>query len=1399
MAATVTGTFRILDRASRPMEGMRHEAERLDKALLSVGDQMDDIGTSKQLRQFDDTEKKLRDLDRTSRQLGADNNSSLSKTRSNMRGLGDDSDKLSHKLGRLAAAFSGVQKILGLMKIPLMASGIVMLVQAVGALGGGLISLIPQLTDTLGLVGAMPAALTGMALAAVTAKLAFSGMGAALKGTKGAMGKLTPEAREFVRELKALKPIGQELKSSAQAGMLPGLSEALGSVTSPQAIGTAKRLLGGMGRTLGNTAAQAAKSFTQPGFLRDFESVGKQGEHLMSRLGSALINVAHALMSVAIAAQPFTHWLAETIQGWSVGAREAANLGQKTGSLRDYFDRSRHSLELFGSIAHNLWDTFKGLTEASRPLGESLWQSADKATEHWAHFSNSVTGQQELRNYFDSLQEPLHSIFDFVTELGKGLGELSVGGGFTKTVDALTRSVKPLVEALGNEAIGPAFARGIEQLIQLFANLSHSVTAFAHLVDLFDTFLELINSLLENVPGLTNLITGVLGAVALSKLGSRLQVLAGEWGLVATQAGRAAVAQRAAGTVPVTGGGVVGGTRGGVVAGGRAPLFGAGGRLFNTAPRAGEPFNPRTTNIPTSLGEAAAARMPWLAGGGMGAAAFGGLKAAARFLGPASLLFGGIEGMSYLKHGGNLANVPGSMYSGATFGLVPSPATGEEVEAGMGSKAGNIANYMPKSRNAARSQLEVLRIGKKDPAELLGSYEGSWSTLGVGPQVGDKTKADAQKSFAAAYKRIEAWLGGKNKEIGVKAAMEFGQAWNIYFQHGGGQKAADELLGPISKRLRTFSHKDMPEATRAFGGSMLAMLQEAKRQNPKLSDEYSKLENRVERAFSKMGEHVEVVNGKIYTGSKSEWAGIEQAIGSRAEMARERTHTAFTAMQQEALGSLVAMGYTRSQATGILKGMEKGGTAGKIAGMDAQSGPSGNGERPSVNQHRMGAAHGFASGGRIPGVGRQDNVPLTLGMAAPGELVVNGPTERDVDRDLLSAGRPPLGQRVAGETRKHSDPLYATGGRAGIQSVGKYAQGMGLSVSGGPGYGGIPSSGHVGDSLHYSGLAYDVSGAPALMTSFRRAAEQRYLGHGLNELFYDPYPYYIDNGSKVPGSLGGHSDHVHIGFFPGGPSGASAVRGLMGGMGGFKRVRSRKSGVGGAPGGVADAAMGAMARGLNIRLSQKAGMSMRPGMPRFSGGGGALGAAQLEQLARGAHMANPHLMAAIGMAESGGNPSVTNSIGARGLWQIIPSTASAFGLNYGRLTDPAYNAFGASKVLQSQGLGAWEAYTNGAYRQYMATGGRIPEFGGWFGSGGTITAHGPTILGIGENGTETAKITRGPSDGGGGGRPISVKIGAIHNNRPGDIKKQIKEEVGQALQELTDELGVDFDADEVLV
>jgi hypothetical protein len=550
---------------------------------------------------------------------------------------------------------------------------------------------------------------------------------------------------------------------------------------------------------------------------------------------------------------------------------------------------------------------------------------------------------------------------------------------------------------------------------------------------------------------------------------------------------------------------------------------------------------------------------------------------------------------------------------------------------------------------------------------------------------------------------------------------------------------------------------------------------------------------------------------KILRATEGAWARVRSGIkGPLQEMLTETT-TAYGKMTRAAEGQLVQMGFRPQVARQIIKGIQAGDSGAKRAATaDPMSAQVGNKLDPHYRRQ---------GGGIVPGRGRQDSVPMGNALVAPGEAwIATRHHQRTLD-NLLPPGVT-LRNVIEGDKRWHSSPeRFAAGG---MTSVGSWASKMGLSVSEGPGFGGIPSGGHAPSSLHYSGNAYDISGAPALMAKFRIAAERRYLGKGLNELFYDPHPYYIDAGQKVPGAIGDHSDHVHIGFNPGGPSGANAVKGLMGMAGAgknYKAVKAPQSKQKGVPGAMAQRAMDAVAGGLNQKLAQKAGIQgVGHKMPGRGGAGGLqqwnrsfpeihlgqtgpkLSRGTTEQINRWAGLP-PTLFYQISLGESGGYPGMVGidpgGTEGLGLYMITTGYNDELIAKYGgrkAMLNPLTNAKAAAEIYNLSGksiAGKWYGTSHvtdeGWGEVGKQAGGKVPDWGGWHKKGGEFRVDRPTIFGAGEAGAEDVKITpksKGKSSGGGGGRRPLVQIDKIEFHKDGDIRKVVEREFAKVVKDL---------------
>lgn len=243
MSATLEGIFVLIDRASGPMKNIERQAKKTDAMLKGTGESLDKVGTNKQLQQMEKVERQFRNVDRAA---GGFSGGGGNKARRTIRGMGDDSDRLSNKLARVGAALQGVSKLFGISKLPAMAVAIGSAVQAVSALTAGLVALGPRIVDLSGGAAAAIPFMVGLGGAAITAKLAFNNLGKALSGNKKALQSLTPEGRQFLQTLKSYQPVIAKLRSSAQQGLFPGLDQALQKLRKAQPL--ANSLVKGFGQ-----------------------------------------------------------------------------------------------------------------------------------------------------------------------------------------------------------------------------------------------------------------------------------------------------------------------------------------------------------------------------------------------------------------------------------------------------------------------------------------------------------------------------------------------------------------------------------------------------------------------------------------------------------------------------------------------------------------------------------------------------------------------------------------------------------------------------------------------------------------------------------------------------------------------------------------------------------------------------------------------------------------------------------------------------------------------------------------------------------------------------------------------------------------------------------------------
>lgn len=841
----------------------------------------------------------------------------------------------------------------------------------------------------------------------------------------------------------------------------------------------------------------------------------------------------------------------------------------------------------------------------------------------------------------------------------------------------------------------------------------------------------------------------------------------------------------------------------------------------------------------------------------LGGAALTGLRAAGRFVWPLAAIGGVLGAAQYGTGGQGAGGLLSNVVSGASFGLAPPVVAprGDEVRTHAFNRArgylmhggeasfalgragfwpGAGANFLgivdPIRALAQSGQPSLLRRTQTDPAfRQQALAQGQLSPVGL---PGSPT---GLRQALAGYRELSTYLGGLQRRVAsvhgkdrdaiigqIAAVKELRQTYGTYMtqqeaiiaqnfprrlgkefsyltQHG--HETPHQAITDVGRDLLGQMRKMGPQGAKQLGNNTLQWARQLEKANPQLKGIVDDLEKQIVQTYRRMGKTINIVNGQILDGSTAEWRSIGQSMTDPLEKAKERLQTSFTQIQQMAVGSLMSMGFSRSQARGIVTAMEKHGAgsvsatgrrgqAGRRADVAGPVGGVGRGTGPGSGPNgATGKRMGFhQAGGRLPGFGLGDIMRTSDGgYGAPGELLVNRHTEADVDRDLRHAGKPPLAARVVRETRPHSAPPdpavlldmahrpspYARGSRMGPQlggsggglrsavSLAGVHQGVlnaaraiegrfpGLTITSGTG------GSHVSGSYHYKGEAVDIAGSGPEMFRASDWIKSSGLYRKLAEGIHNPNLAVKDGRMVSPsfysGVWAGHANHIHVAVAGAlGALGALRGGGAAAGQLGQVHLHGITSGLQAVPGALADRGSAIYAAGLQRKINRHlAQMGGGADLSGFTGGGSAQANQQLGRrmmLAAGWPASEWPALRSLWNQESGWTPQTNPSSGAYGIPQA---------LGHGHPFDihdiPAQIRWGLNYIRGRYGSPS-AAWAHERANNWYATGGRMPDWLGWFDRGTDfVTTPGrPVLFGAGERAGRRERVQIGPASSRGG-------------------------------------------------
>jgi SLT domain-containing protein/phage-related protein len=333
----------------------------------------------------------------------------------------------------------------------------------------GLVNLAAAILPVSGLIAGLPAVVFGAAGALGTLKLAFSGVGDAIKaGFEGnskkfneAMKKLSPNARALVRTVVSLKGAFDGLKHTVQDRMFAGLSADFAhfakSVIPPLRSG-----LGGIASGFNAIFRAALKAGATAKNISSMSVVLAAVHKVLQNASKAVGPFLTALGTVGRVIAPIIANLSNQLGGMANRFNSFIQAAAKSGQLADWFNTALEVLRQLGSVAKGVFGIVKGIFKAASPKGSS---------------SALLTLVNTLRDAVNSLdgQNGLTAVFTAFKQVGTALAPVLRAAG--AALVPLAKIFSDLVSGLA-----PGATTLLNNLKTAFENLEPAATPVANAV-----------------------------------------------------------------------------------------------------------------------------------------------------------------------------------------------------------------------------------------------------------------------------------------------------------------------------------------------------------------------------------------------------------------------------------------------------------------------------------------------------------------------------------------------------------------------------------------------------------------------------------------------------------------------------------------------------------------------------------------------------------------------------------------------------------------------------------------------------------------------------------------------------------------------------------------------------
>ena len=432
-------------------------------------------------------------------------------------------DKNSRAIKKMGFSFKNMGKLMLPLKVMGVADALGVATAGAGALGGAAFAAVAGLAPLTGAMLPLPGLLAGAGMGAITAKMAFGGLGKAAaalgegdwKAFAEATKDMGPNAVEAAKGLNQMTQAFKPIKGIVQEKVLDGMGDSfrdIGEKYAPMVTDAFSKAADGMHDVISNALGWATLNETMERTSKILDDSTKMST-LFGHAGMGAFRSLHGLMAAT----------------GDTGVRMAQDISDAMNKLGDvisgnqdriggFADRGYTLLLRMGGVLGDMGKALFNTGKLAMGLAGDMGLGFEGLMRKWKDWTASVEGQNAIKTFFDSLKPSLEAAGRLLEALWTALSNVGKAnmGSLPGTIDKITEMVPAL------EGIITASSGTIDTILEIAGAILKVVDAgnmlgpFAVVLGIIGPIIEGIGNAFMSLPGPIQEAIGMLATIALT-------------------------------------------------------------------------------------------------------------------------------------------------------------------------------------------------------------------------------------------------------------------------------------------------------------------------------------------------------------------------------------------------------------------------------------------------------------------------------------------------------------------------------------------------------------------------------------------------------------------------------------------------------------------------------------------------------------------------------------------------------------------------------------------------------------------------------------------------------------------------------------------------------------------